>query len=208
MADTNGSINAVKGKTFLDLPAEICNNIYALALSGPSSNFTLCRPFKMIPNALYPHIPSLLNTHQQIALEALPMFFAQNHFDIFDPADKELFTSSVRGCIAKKHMQSIEIREWPHGNVHRNSLRVKVRMWRGELEIAMRDWERLLCACKLQSAVREKAARRVDASAGETGVVYAAMECVVDEHLPYLLDTPSRFAPSTCRECRDREFRF
>ncbi|KAK4890900.1 hypothetical protein LTR27_010473 [Elasticomyces elasticus] len=207
MADTNSSINAVKGKTFLDLPAEIRNDIYALALSGPSSDFILCRPFKMIPTALYPHIPSLLNTHQQIALEALPMSFAQNHFDIFDPADKELFTSSVRGCIAKKHMRSIAFREWPHGNVHRNSLRVKVRMWRGELEITMRDWARLLCTCGLEVAVREDAVRRVEESGGGTGMVYAAIECVVDEHLPCLLDTPLRSAPSTCVECRDRGFR-
>ncbi|KAK4890899.1 hypothetical protein LTR27_010472 [Elasticomyces elasticus] len=215
------STHAVNGKTFFDLPPEIRNAIYTLALARtPRSrhlgHFWLSAQRCPLSDKPYmkisPEMPELVNTSLQIAGETLPMFYSFG-FILNDGLYKSLFMTA-RGKFAKKHIKHFIIKNVKYeSNTFRGTC-IRVPFWLvvyveegGSLDIHSAVYDQNECMCELTAAMRASAVQRCSESNGDVGLAYAAVECFFDEHLPVLQDKRlrSRASQIVCSQCNKKK---
>ncbi|KAK3625918.1 hypothetical protein LTR56_020133 [Elasticomyces elasticus] len=187
MTSTTMGANAANGKTFFDLPPEIRNTIYALALDLERSRVACYRlivvycPETSKPYmTTIPKMPGLVNTCLQIAQETMAMFYNLHRFKFKHPIDDSLL-SAARGRIAKKHIKHIVI-ETEKSNYFGLVIETEgssLKIWsKGSGE----------CICGLATALRVDGVQKRDDSNGDMSLAFAAAQCFFDKHLPLLQD--------------------
>ncbi|KAK4959768.1 hypothetical protein LTR10_002655 [Elasticomyces elasticus] len=221
MTSTTVNANAANGLTFFDLPPEIRNAIYGLALPHIRFHFRDFGKFSLrverYPKnrmVTVPTIPGCLNASLRIAAETLPMFYSSYGFIFRDGLDKSLFLTA-RGQVAKKHLKHIVIHtekcvptSFP-GLGNTKYLEVVVYTEEeGTLDIHLspHSWDE--CICEMVAEMGAYAVEKCRKSNGDSGLAYAAVECFFDKHLPRLQDEYARFEASrrTCGKCKRKEF--
>ncbi|KAK5684652.1 hypothetical protein LTR17_027162 [Elasticomyces elasticus] len=181
------SARDVKSKSFLNLPPEIRNDIYVLAL-GSEQVYQLvlerCERTRKRCARMIPDMPGIINARQQTADEALAMSYSAHTFEFMQPLCESQF-STTRDQVAKKCMNHIIIEGdlCTARDVAIKSFGLTVQVKDATLKIAHDYYLKRKCMCRMSEDLESGATRRAQESDGKMGLAYAAIDCFIKEQL-------------------------